>query len=121
MYDVQAEFERLDLLVHASVLPEPLGTVVVEGMAAGLPVVAADPGGPAEYIEDGREGLATSPGDMEALAAAMGRAAGDDELRARMAAAGRGKARAFGAEAVVERMLSLYGDLTADRSAQPTA
>ena len=114
--DVQAELQRLDVLVHASVLPEPLGNVVVEGMAAGLPVVAAGAGAPAEYIEDGREGLLYPPGDVQALADALQRAASDRELRARLGAAGREKAREFGPEAVVERMLGLYGELLGSRS-----
>ncbi len=38
--DVAAELATFDVLVHASVIPEPFGQVVVEGMAAGLPVVA---------------------------------------------------------------------------------
>ena len=36
--------------MHASVLPEPYGQVVVEAMAAGLAVIATDAGGPAEII-----------------------------------------------------------------------
>jgi glycosyltransferase involved in cell wall biosynthesis len=114
--DVQGQFERLDLLVHASVLSEPLGTVVIEGMAAGLPVVVADGGGPAEYIEDGRDGLLYPLGDGDALASAMQRAARDGELRARLAAAAREKAQQFGPEAVVERMLGLYGELVGRRA-----
>src|SRR5207245_1613973 len=43
--DVGAELAGLDVLVHASTLPEPFGQVVAEGMAAGLPVVAAPAGG----------------------------------------------------------------------------
>ena len=45
VHDVGAELASLDVLVHASVVPEPFGQVVVEGMAAGVPVIAADDGG----------------------------------------------------------------------------
>ena len=38
--DVPALLADFDVLVHASIIPEPYGQVVVEGMAAGLPVVA---------------------------------------------------------------------------------
>src|SRR5690242_10786630 len=65
--DVQAEFEQLDVLVHASVLTEPFGTVVFEAMAAGLPVIAARSGGVAEYIVSGRHGLLHTPGDADEL------------------------------------------------------
>jgi glycosyltransferase involved in cell wall biosynthesis len=114
--DVQAELQRLDVLVHASVTADPLATVVLEGMAAGLPVVSTNDGGHAEHVENGREGLLYPPGDVNALAGALERAAGDRELRARLGAAGREKARDFGSEAVVERMLALYGELVGSRS-----
>jgi glycosyltransferase involved in cell wall biosynthesis len=111
--DVEAELERLDLLVHASVLPEPFGLVVIEGMAAGVPVIAADAGGPAEHIADGREGLLFAPGDVGALARALERAAGDCELRVRLSAAGRRKACAFAPDAVARQMLGFYEEIVA--------
>ena len=43
--DIPAELAELDVLVHATVIPEPFGQVVVEGMAAGLPVIASHAGG----------------------------------------------------------------------------
>ena len=52
--DVWEELAELDMLVHCSITPEPFGQVVLEGLAAGLPVVAAAAGGPAEIITDGR-------------------------------------------------------------------
>jgi glycosyltransferase involved in cell wall biosynthesis len=114
--DVEAELQRLDVLVHASVTADPLATVVLEGMAAGLPVVSTDDGGHAEHVENGREGLLYAPGDVEALASALEHAAADPELRARLGAAGREKARQFESEAIVERMLGLYGELVGSRS-----
>jgi glycosyltransferase involved in cell wall biosynthesis len=45
--DIWSELAELDILVHCSVLPEPFGQVVLEGMAAGVPVVASNEGGPA--------------------------------------------------------------------------
>ena len=51
------------MLVHASVVPEPFGQVVAQGMAAGVPVVAADAGGPAEMIDDGVNGFVVPAGD----------------------------------------------------------
>ena len=62
---------RFDVLVHASVIPEPFGTVVLEGMAAGLAVIAADEGGPAEIIADGETGRLFRSRDQRSLAAAM--------------------------------------------------
>jgi glycosyltransferase involved in cell wall biosynthesis len=85
--------QRLDVLVHASVTADPLATVVLEGMAAGLPVVSTDDGGHAEHVENGRGGLLHPPGDVETLASALERVAGDREPRARLGAAGRESVR----------------------------
>ena len=64
--DVAAELAAMDVLVHSSTIPEPFGQVVVEGMAAGLPVVAADAGGPAEIVRDDVDGLLYPMGDQGA-------------------------------------------------------
>lgn len=79
--DVAAQLDRLHVLVHCSTIPEPFGQVVIEGMAAGLPVIAADAGGPAEIIDHGRTGVLVPPNDVEALAVALERLAGDRKTR----------------------------------------
>ncbi|MFD4459324.1 glycosyltransferase family 4 protein [Nocardia sp. NPDC058480] len=84
-----------DILVHCSVLPEPFGQVVVEGMAAGCAVVAATPGGPAEIIRTGIDGLLVPGGDVAALTAALETLLHDPADRARLAIAGRDRARDF--------------------------
>ncbi|HET7568460.1 MAG TPA: glycosyltransferase family 4 protein [Gaiellaceae bacterium] len=109
--DVAAELARLDVLVHASVIPEPFGLVVVEGMAAGLPVVAADAGGPAETVEDGVAGILYPPGDAAALAAALRDLAGDPERRRALGEAGRERAAAFAPERVAARLREVYEGL----------
>ena len=110
--DIAAELARLDVLVHASVVPEPFGQVVVEGMAAGVAVIASDAGGPAEIIERERSGLLVPPGDVAALAAALQRLAGDSTLRARLAAAGLERARAYEPAAVAPQVLAVYRSVT---------
>ncbi|MFE9786477.1 glycosyltransferase family 4 protein [Nocardia salmonicida] len=84
-----------DILVHCSVLPEPFGQVVVEGMAAGCAVVAATPGGPTEIIDTGVDGLLVPGGDVGALTAALDTLLHDPADRARLALAGRHRARDF--------------------------
>jgi glycosyltransferase involved in cell wall biosynthesis len=76
-----ARMGTLDILVHASILPEPFGAVIVEGMGAGLAVVAAAAGGPAETIKHGHDGLLFPPGDRLALRSAMRRLVDDVPLR----------------------------------------
>ena len=80
-HDVQAELAELDVLVHATVTAEPFGQVIVEGMAAGLPVVATDTGGPAEILTNGVDGLLVPPGSTTTLAAVLSRLADDPGLR----------------------------------------
>ncbi|MGW4717057.1 glycosyltransferase family 4 protein [Nocardia sp. NPDC004260] len=97
-----------DVLVHCSVLPEPFGQVVVEGMAAGCAVIATVPGGPAEIIDDGRTGRLVPAGDEAALTTALTELLGDPAARARIAAAGADRARDFDIRAtahVVTRFL----------------
>ena len=119
--DVEAELEALDVLVHASVLTEPGGTVVLEGMAAGLPVIAADAGGPGEHIRHEREGLLHPPGDASALASMMSLLAEDRELRARIAAGGREQARRYAPEAVLGETLAIYDRVLGRRPAPAPA
>jgi glycosyltransferase involved in cell wall biosynthesis len=69
--DVESELAELDVLVHCSTIPEPFGMVVVEGMAAGLPVIASSIGGPTEVIQDGEDGMLVAPNDPGAMAAAI--------------------------------------------------
>lgn len=67
-------YAEIDLLCHASLAPEPFGRIVLEGMASGAIVIAANAGGPREVIEDGTDGFLYTPGDARALAAAIARA-----------------------------------------------
>lgn len=76
--------EELDVVVHASTLPEPFGLVVAEAMAAACPVIAGDVGAPREIIEDGRSGLLFRAGDAEDLAAKILRALTEPGLAERL-------------------------------------
>ncbi|MBC8140558.1 MAG: glycosyltransferase family 4 protein [Armatimonadetes bacterium] len=66
--DVPALMASLDVLVHCSILPEPFGQVVIEGMAMGLPVIATRGGGVVDIITPEQNGLLTPMGDVEILA-----------------------------------------------------
>lgn len=65
---------------------------IMDGLAAGLPVVTNQPGRAARIVEDGPSGIAVPPDDARALAAALARLAADPALRARMGAAARRQA-----------------------------
>jgi glycosyltransferase involved in cell wall biosynthesis len=105
----------IDCLVHASVIPEPFGQVVVEGMAAGLPVIASAEGGPAEVITDGVDGLLCPPGDSHALAELLQRLASDPEDRHRLGEAGRRRARDFSPAVIGEQMMNDYRSVLSRR------
>jgi glycosyltransferase involved in cell wall biosynthesis len=117
--DVGAVLRGVDCLVHASVIPEPFGQVVVEGMAAGLAVVAADAGGPAEVVTHGVDGLLCPPGDVGALAAVLRRLADDPGLRVRLGAAGLVRAADFSPDAVADQVRAVYGGVLSNESQQP--
>lgn len=81
-------YAEADLFVLAS-YSEGRPNVVVEALAAGLPVVATGIAGVRELISDGRSGLLVPPARTEALAAAIARLVADVPLRRTLGAAGR--------------------------------
>jgi glycosyltransferase involved in cell wall biosynthesis len=82
-------------------------------MAAGVPVVAAGAGGPAEIVEHRVTGLLYPPGDVAALADALHRLAEDDSLRQRLADAGQARARSYSPDAVAARVRAVYEEVLA--------
>ena len=106
--DVWAELSLIHLLVHCSLIPEPFGQVVVEGMAAGVPVIAADAGGPAEIITHNVNGMLTAPGDVVALAAAMGRIRDDTSLRRTLVSGGLARAEEYSPEHTARSLIAVY-------------
>lgn len=119
--DVWQELAQLDVLVHASALPEPFGQVVLEGMAAGLAVVASAEGGPAELIADEAEGLLTPAGDVAALADALLRLHDDAGLRERLGAAALLRSREFTPERTAGQLLDVYSSILGAHRVSPAA
>ncbi|HZN02441.1 MAG TPA: glycosyltransferase [Candidatus Polarisedimenticolia bacterium] len=98
----------LDLLVQPS-LWEGFGLSVLEGMAAGVPVVATRVGGLVEVVRDGVDGVLVPPEDAPRLAEAIAALFADPELRERFGVAGRTRARAeFHVDRLVVETASLY-------------
>lgn len=114
--DIPSLLATADMLVCPS-RHEPLGNVVIEGWAAGIPVVAAASVGPVALIRDGESGLLAPVDDADALAGAMERLAEDDALRARLVAGGHAAHEAEFTEAqVVASYRRLFDTVTAGRS-----
>ncbi len=87
---------------------EGFGHVLVEALAAGVPVVSAwAPHGPADILNDGETGLMVPTGNAAALGAAIDRLLIDEGLRGRLAEAGRKTAERFSLPVIAGR----YGDL----------
>ena len=95
---------------------EGFSNAILEGMAAGLPMVVTDVGGNAEAVLEGENGFVVPSRDPAALAEAIVRLAHDPALRARLGAAGRKRIEEhFSLDACIERYEDLYRGLFAGR------
>jgi glycosyltransferase involved in cell wall biosynthesis len=100
-----------DVFVLSS-LWEGFGNVVVEAMACGTPVVSTDcPHGPGEIISHGESGLLIPIASSDALARVLLRILDDQELRDRLTANGRERARDFHASKIGREYIDLFEKL----------
>jgi glycosyltransferase involved in cell wall biosynthesis len=90
---------------------EGLGSILLDALDTGLPVVATAVGGIPEIIRDGENGILVKPDDAPALEAAVAAFAADDQLRARVTTANRLRAREFSAATMTGRYERLYREL----------
>ena len=97
-----------DAFVAPNLGGESFGIVLVEAMAAGLPVVASDIPGFTEVVRDGVDGLLVPARDPQAVAAALARVLDDPAFAAGIVAAGRERARAYSWTAVLPRIEEVY-------------
>lgn len=118
--DVAALMQACDIVVHASIAPEPFGRVIVEAMLAGLPVIASAAGGAREIVEDGRSGILVPPGDPEVLAAAVRDLLADHARARRLALAGKERAQAeFGLDRALARIEAVVAEAASPAIASP--
>ncbi|MBV9206022.1 MAG: glycosyltransferase [Actinobacteria bacterium] len=114
---VPAVLRHVDLLVLATRYEE-LPSVLVEGMAAGLPVVASRVGGIPALVDHDVNGLLVPPGDAAALAGAIDRILAEPGTAARLAAAARDTAERYAWPALARQVAQIYQTVTA-KPAQP--
>lgn len=103
---------QIDCLVHTAE-NEPFGRVIIEAMAHGVAVIAAESGGPAEIISNGSTGVLFDPDDLEGLVLAMKAICRDVELAQKLAANGRQYIAGFKAVTTAERITKVYEELLA--------
>jgi len=105
--DLPAEYRRARVLVMTSTT-EGMPNVILEAMAAGVPVVSTPVGSIPDIVKPDETGFLFPVGDAEALAAHLTRLFGDRALRDRLAAGAFAEARRYSWERVVgevERLL----------------
>ncbi len=107
--DVDAHYEAVDLVAHASILPEPSGRVVFEAMSHATPLVASNLGGPKEFIDDGVDGFVVDPTDAEVFAARIMELLRNPVRRREMGELAKTKlADRFGPQAYGEAIMRVY-------------
>ncbi len=107
--DVDAHYEAVDIVAHASIAPEPSGRVIFEAMSHGVPLVASHLGGPKEFIDDGIDGFVVDPTDAEVFAARLVELLQDPDRRRGMGDLARDKlVGRYGAEAYGETVMQVY-------------
>jgi phosphatidylinositol alpha-mannosyltransferase len=102
-----------DVFVAPALGQESFGLVLLEAMAAGVPVVASDIAGYREVVRGEVDGLLVPPGDSAALTRAVAGILREPELAKRLSAAGRERAQAFRWDTVVDRIEAAYHEALA--------
>jgi len=114
--DVPLAMRSMDVFCLPSTRPDPFPGVVLEAMAAGLPVVATAHGGPLEQVLDGQTGFLVSPDTPEPMSAALERLVRDADLRRALGVAGRARMLAlYTTERYVQAVDEVYRQLLGSR------
>jgi glycosyltransferase involved in cell wall biosynthesis len=100
-------FKAADLQIHPS-YTEGLGSVILEGLHSGLPVIASNAGGIPDIIDHEISGLLIEPGNAQALANAIIRLHQDADLRQRLLVGATEKLKAFLIEHTALRYQHIY-------------
>jgi len=106
-----AWYSAFDLHCMPSIDQEGMPNVIMEGSAAGLPVIASQVGAVPDLVEDGITGFLVQPNQVDSLADQLEKLLVDPELRQRMGQAGMERmGREFNVETMVTRMTKVYED-----------
>ena len=110
--DIPAVLNAFDIFVLPSILPDPFPTVVLEAMAAKLPIVANAHGGSVEMIEQDVTGFLVEPNSINDMANAIKDLLSSEEHRRNMGQHGRLRLEQhFSLDAFLTKWLTLYKSL----------
>jgi phosphatidylinositol alpha-mannosyltransferase len=101
-------YEQADVLLAPATGCESFGIVVLDALAAGLPVVASSIPAYRDLLEQGYSGVLVPPGDAEALANGIARVLHDHDLWRFLSQAGLARASAFAWDRVAARVEAIY-------------
>jgi glycosyltransferase involved in cell wall biosynthesis len=115
--DVPQIMAASDVITHCSTYPDPFPGVVLQAMAVGKPVVAANLGGAPEQIKHGVSGILVEPKNSEALARAICSLLADSTKRVQVGQAAANRVRSkFASEQFFLQLANLYGELISTQS-----
>jgi phosphatidylinositol alpha-mannosyltransferase len=105
-----AYYQNADIFCAPAVGDESFGIVLLEAMAAGLPVVASDIAGYRSVVASGQEGILVPPARPEALARALQYLIEQPQQRSDMGLRGQQKAKNYSWDSIVEQTVAVYVD-----------
>jgi glycosyltransferase involved in cell wall biosynthesis len=110
--DIRPYLAVADMVVSASIEAESFGRTLVEGMAAGKPIIATRIGGHTEVVKDGVTGVLVDPASPEALSGQISRLIRNPSLAASMGRSGRERAiETFGMDNCADQLEGVYREL----------
>ncbi|MCD8162949.1 MAG: glycosyltransferase [Synergistaceae bacterium] len=112
--DVRPWLWGSDIFVFPSDRPDAFGLSLLEAMAAELPLVASDCGGPGELVKDGKSGLLVPPGNESALCSALLKLATDHALQTSLAEKAVLRAGDFSVDSVAAATADCYRKILED-------
>jgi glycosyltransferase involved in cell wall biosynthesis len=106
---LQSIIHQADILLCTNVGPEPINQVLLQAMAAGIPIIASNIGGQSEVIRDGESGILFTPGDIGALRRSIRWMVNHPEEREEMGLKGQQRIRNhFAIEGSLQRIMDFY-------------
>lgn len=109
MENLKSVIHQADILLYTNMSPGPFNHVILQAMAAGIPIIASNLGGPMEIVKDGQTGILFPPGDVGALRRSIRWMINHQEEREEMGLKGMARIRNhFAIELYIQRIMDYY-------------